>query len=212
MALVATFGLSCSQPNRFEEEITAFEIQDQEYGYHKDFILFTGSSSIRLWKTLETDMEGLKVLNRGFGGATLRELNMHWSRIAGDHKPSVVVLYCGENDIAEGASIEETVGYFDSIIEKCQNTFPGIPFIYIAMKPSPNRMEFWEDYQKADSMIRKKIEMIKAVSFVDLGPTMLNDVGKLKPEIFEADSLHMNALGYEGWTEKLRPMIESKMN
>ena len=199
---------SCSTTNRFEEEIATFEKQDRQEGYQNDFVLFTGSSSIRLWKTLESDMEGLNVLNRGFGGATLRELNMHWSRIAGKHQPALVVLYCGENDIAEGASVEETLEHFHSYMEKYRNTYAEVPLIYIAMKPSPSRMAFWADYQEADELIKAIIEDLPNTYFIDLGSTMYNEAGKLKPEIFEADSLHMNALGYQGWTEKLRPLME----
>ena len=37
-------------------------------------VLFFGSSSIRLWKSLAEDMAPLKVVNRGYGGAMMRDL------------------------------------------------------------------------------------------------------------------------------------------
>jgi len=216
--LVAAFQLlalilatiACTTANRYENEIVSFEIEDQKEGYQQNFILFTGSSSIRLWETLQSDMAGLKVLNRGFGGATLKELNQYWNRISGKHSPELVVLYCGENDIAEGATVQETVAQFDSIMAKYQTTYPLVPLLYIAMKPSPSRIPFWPDYQKADQVIHNRIKSIPNAEFVDLSSTMFEN-GKLRSEIFKEDSLHMNALGYDSWTAKLRPIMESKL-
>ena len=202
---------SKGQTSRFEDEILAFKAQDQELGYQTDFILFTGSSSIRLWHSLEQDMEGLKVLNRGFGGATLRELNMHWKVIAGEHNPDLVVLYCGENDLSEGATATETLHHFVSFLSHYRDTYPKVPLAYIAMKPSLSRWHLWEKFQEVDSLIKHRLQNDPNVTFVDLSPTMLDDDGLLKPEIFEPDSLHMNALGYKGWTSILRPLIEKSV-
>ena len=40
----------------------------------KNAVLFVGSSSFRGWKTLKEDMEGMTVINRGFGGSTFPDL------------------------------------------------------------------------------------------------------------------------------------------
>ena len=197
--------------NEFEKEIVAFEKQDAKNGYQKDFILFTGSSSIRLWKTMEQDMEGLDILNRGFGGAKLSDLNLFWERIIGEHDPALVVLYCGENDINDGVSVEETFSRFKEFQKKYKKSSKKIPLIYLAMKPSPSRWSKWENFQATDQKIEKLVNKKKNQTYIDLSSTMLTDKGKPKPEIFISDSLHMNELGYQGWTEKLRPLIESTL-
>ena len=43
----------------------------------KNIILFTGSSSIRMWKNLQESFPGYNVLNRGFGGSTLADLDRY---------------------------------------------------------------------------------------------------------------------------------------
>jgi hypothetical protein len=40
----------------------------------KGGIIFTGSSSIRMWTSLKEDFPGLPVLNRGFGGSMIPEV------------------------------------------------------------------------------------------------------------------------------------------
>jgi lysophospholipase L1-like esterase len=200
------------QTGRFESEIQKFEAEDSTTGYQEDFILFTGSSSIRLWKSLTSDMEGLSVLNRGFGGATLEEMNVYWNRIAGEHKPDLVVLYCGENDIAENATAGQVMDRFTKFMKLYTSSFPSTPLIYIAMKPSLARWNLWEEYQEADSQISAIISQSENATFIDLSPSMLKKNGTLKKNIFIQDGLHMNTKGYEGWTTMLRPIIEAKLS
>ena len=212
LLLLLAWNLSFCQKDRFEPEIRAFEKQDSVNGYKNDFVLLTGSSSIRLWHSMEADLKGLDVLNRGFGGSTLKALNKDWNRIAGEHQPDVVVLYCGENDIAEGATVEETVAEFNRFLDQYFKTYPDIPLIYVAMKPSLSRWHLWEAYQRADQEIKKVISEQENITFVDLSPSMFDDQGELKKDIFIEDGLHMNALGYDGWAGRLLPLIQSKVS
>src|SRR5687768_181547 len=70
-----TLPVNVRNLTRFEREIIHFEEIDRAAMPASGGILFVGSSSIRLWKTLAQDMAPLPVLNRGFGGATIGEVN-----------------------------------------------------------------------------------------------------------------------------------------
>ena len=83
------------------DEIQKFEEADQQNGLTQNRILFTGSSSIRMWSTLKEDFAPMPVINRGFGGSTIPEVNHYAERIVHKYKPSLIVFYCGENDISE---------------------------------------------------------------------------------------------------------------
>lgn len=202
--------LIAQDPNRFEPEILAFEKEDEQNGYQEDFILFTGSSSIRLWHSIEKDMKGFDFLNRGFGGSTLQALNKDWSRIAGEHQPDIVVLYCGENDISEGASVSETVEEFERFLGLYQNTYAQTLLIYIAMKPSQARWHLWPQYQEADRHIQKILSTTDNATFIDHSSSMLKK-GTLKEDIFIEDGLHMNKKGYKGWKKQLRPVLKAQL-
>jgi len=51
---------------KWEKEVAAYEASDRQNPPPKGGILFIGSSTIRLWKTLADDYPNLKVINRGF--------------------------------------------------------------------------------------------------------------------------------------------------
>ena len=81
---------------RFETEIERLEarIFDPPPGP----IVFYGSSSFRLWKSLEQDFRSFEVLNCGFGGACLPDCVAFAPRLVLPLKPSAVVIYAGDND------------------------------------------------------------------------------------------------------------------
>src|SRR5580765_5591728 len=58
---------------QWEKAIQAFEAADKTNPPPQNAILFIGSSSIRLWTSLEQDFAGHKVFNRGFGGSHLSD-------------------------------------------------------------------------------------------------------------------------------------------
>src|SRR5436309_12342441 len=60
-----------SSTARFQDEIKAFEASDRTNPPPAGAILFIGSSSIRLWKTLAADFPRHQVINRGFGGSQI---------------------------------------------------------------------------------------------------------------------------------------------
>ena len=70
-----------SKDDTFIDEINEFKRLDNENFPEEGKILFTGSSSIRFWDSLEEDMEPLEVLNRGFGGAQISHVIHHFEDI-----------------------------------------------------------------------------------------------------------------------------------
>src|SRR5687768_716800 len=75
----------------FEKEIRAFEERDRTDPPPKNAILFIGSSSIRLWKTLEEDFPKHKVINRGFGGSQIAHSVGYVDRIVLPYEPRAIV-------------------------------------------------------------------------------------------------------------------------
>jgi hypothetical protein len=85
----------------FEEEVRSLENRRIEFSQRPS--IFYGSSSIRLWKTLSRDFIGYPVVNCGFGGSRLSDCVRYVSRLVLRMKPAAVVLYAGDNDLAQGA-------------------------------------------------------------------------------------------------------------
>ena len=193
---------------RFENEIRAFEQQDKQNGIDKKEILFVGSSSIRMWTTLEEDMQPYQVLNRGFGGATTNEVLQYYDRIIKPYKPQIIVVYVGENDISEGGNPLETASLNEYLFDKIRHDFKKSKIVYISMKPSIARWNLWEDFKKGNAKIKQLCDSNDAWTYVESADVMLHENGTIRKDIFIEDGLHMNAEGYELWTKIVKDVLD----
>jgi len=195
--------------NRLESEIEAFEKKDAVSKYQSDLALFTGSSSIRFWSTLSEDMDPYPILNRGFGGSTLPEVNHYFDRIVAKYEPAQIFIYCGENDIAMGLTADQTYNEYVKFVGLVNEKLPDTDVFYISMKPSPSRWELWEQYKDANEKI-KNLSMLSAnLFYIDISEVMLTADGQPDSSIFIEDMLHMNASGYERWNDVIRPYVKA---
>jgi len=193
--------------DRFEQAIVAFEEEDKTARYSSDLILFTGSSSIRFWKTLAEDMAPHPVLNRGFGGSILPEMNHYFERIVKKYQPKIIFLYCGENDIAIDYSPEETYSAYRQFISLCKAELPNTKIVFISMKPSPSRWDKWTNADRTNKMIDAYSKTQGQLYYIDVGPTMMQGTEPDK-SIFVSDMLHMNPEGYKRWTKLIKPVLD----
>jgi hypothetical protein len=98
-----TWGEDTQDFSKWEKAIVAFEQQNRQKPHPQNAIVFVGSSSIRLWK-LQKLFPDLQTINRGFGGSQIADSVHFAERIILKHKPRIVALYAGDNDIAAGKS------------------------------------------------------------------------------------------------------------
>ena len=194
--------------DRFEQEIQAFEKADTEAMPAKGSILFVGSSSIRKWSSLKEDFAPMPVINRGFGGSTIPELNYYADRIVHKYKPSLIVLYSGENDIVDEHPPAIVFQDFKKFIGETEKNLAGVSIVYISAKPSPSRWEHWRKYVTLNSMIAQFAKARPGLHYVDISETLMGADGKPDPSLFIEDQLHMNSSGYAKWTAALRPILE----
>ena len=111
---------------RFDEAIAAFEAADKTAPPPANAFLFVGSSSIRKWETLAEDLAPLPVINRGFGGSTMPQLNHYADRIVFPYKPRGILVYEGDNDITVSSMTPEKVlRNVRSFFERVQKELPG---------------------------------------------------------------------------------------
>jgi lysophospholipase L1-like esterase len=205
--LAATDSNLQPDPARFRAEIQAFEQWDNKNSFPADAVLFVGSSSIRMWQT-RTSFPDLPVINRGFGGSHISDINYYFKQVVLPYKLKLIVFYAGDNDIASGKSAQQVLEDFKRFVEMVTEILPRTPIIFISIKPSESRWNFWPVAMQANEMIRLFCENKKQLIFVDAGSVLLNADGKVNNEIFLADKLHMNEQGYHKWTQVLRPVIE----
>jgi len=199
-------------PNRFLKEIDSFRQWDAKNAIPERPVLFIGSSSIRKWKT-HNSFPDLPVVNRGFGGAHISDMLYFIQDIALKYKtPSCIVFYCGDNDIAGGKSPQRVLSDYQKFVRVVHAKFPGVPFIYIPIKPSLNRWTLWGQMKKANELIRAYSDKNKLLFYADTATPMIDNDGTPHKDLFVADGLHLNAKGYELWTGVLKEKIEQARN
>ncbi|MBL8817426.1 MAG: hypothetical protein JNL58_15470 [Planctomyces sp.] len=190
-------------PERWEEEISAIEHRRESSSNPTGGLLFVGSSSIRLWK-LEESFPGIHTMNCGFGGSQLADSIHYFERVVVPSVPKAIIVYAGDNDIAEGKSAEIVVRDFSVFCEKTRKQLPAETQLYfIAIKPSIKRWKLSDEMKKANDAIRTYAQSHPNIHFVDIWVPMLDSDGKPLARLFAEDGLHLSAEGYQVWTKEL---------
>jgi lysophospholipase L1-like esterase len=195
----------------WEAEIAAIEARQAARPAPANAILFVGSSSIRLWDTLERDFAPAPVINAGFGGSGLADAVRYADRIILPYRPRAVVIYSGENDLAAGGTPERALADFKALISAIHADLPGTPIVYISMKPSPARWEMADRFREANALIRGHIATDPLLSYVDVWPALLGPDGLPRPEMYVADRLHLSAEGSAAWTTAIRDHLAGRV-
>lgn len=193
----------------FLSEIQAFKTADSIFFPEKNQVLFVGSSSFRLWKTLKEDFPKHRILNRAFGGATLKDQIQYRYDVIFPYQPKQIVMYCGENDFAESDTVTSAivVQRFITMFRLIRSKYPDVPFAYVAMKPSPSRIQLQSKVKEANEQIKAYLQDKKKSDFIDVYSAMLNADGSIKHELFIEDRLHMNEKGYAIWKRLIGPHL-----
>jgi len=196
-----------AQTSKWEKEVAAYEAADRENPPAKGGIVFIGSSSIRLWKSLARDFPDQPVLNRGFGGSQIADATGLVDRLVVPHEPRLVVLYSGGNDLNAGKSAEQVFAAFKEFVATVQARLPHTEIAYISIAGNPARWKQVEKVKAANALIEEFTKQSPRLKFINVFPHMLGPDGLPKPEIFSSDQLHMNEDGYKLWTEIVRPFL-----
>ncbi|HET9053124.1 MAG TPA: SGNH/GDSL hydrolase family protein [Cyclobacteriaceae bacterium] len=206
--LLAT-AAHAQEKHAFENEVRNLVLQDSLIKNRKDLILFTGSSSIRMWADLEKDFPRKNVLNRGFGGSTMRDLLYFADQLIIPYQPKTIFIYEGDNDIALGRESQEILASADSLLNLIRTHLPKTLKVYfIAAKPSVARWHLKDQYIAFNNELKTWTQSRKNVYFIDVWSPMLHADGSLKKELFLEDGLHMNRSGYTIWRNQIRKHLK----
>ncbi|NID16489.1 SGNH/GDSL hydrolase family protein [Luteibacter yeojuensis] len=206
---VFSFGAHAKGPDhsQWEHDIQAFEAADKASPPPANAVLFIGSSSIRMWKTLAEDFPNYRTINRGFGGSDLDDSTAFADRIVAPYHPVAIVVYAGDNDLQNGDTPEQVRDDFAAFVAKARQDQPDLPIAFISIKPSIARLALLPNIERANKLVRDWSMGQKGVAFLDVAPAMLDAQGQPKRSLFLEDGLHMNATGYALWVAQVRPWL-----
>ncbi|MGH7976953.1 MAG: GDSL-type esterase/lipase family protein [Limisphaerales bacterium] len=195
-------------PQRYKDEINNFKTWDAKNSFPKHAILFVGSSSIRFWESHDA-FPTFPIINRGFGGSHISDVRYYYDEVIGKYDPSVIVFYCGDNDIAAGKSVEQVFGDYTNLTARILHDFPTVKFIYLPIKPSSSRWNFWSRMNELNLRIKTYNQQNKHLFYVDTATLLLGSNGRPNDSLFRPDHLHLNPKGYAIWNRLLQPELKS---
>ena len=103
----------------------------------KNNVCLIGSSTFNYWRHYVKDLQPYKVYNAAFGGSKTTDLLLHMQGLVFDHEPSLIVYYCGSNDILSKATAKETLFGFQQFVQKTRKVLPLVKFMYVCPLMSP---------------------------------------------------------------------------
>jgi lysophospholipase L1-like esterase len=195
-------------PEHWAAEIEALTAGDAAHPPAPGGIVFVGSSSIRLWKTLAADFPGLNPINRGFGGSELADSVHYLDRIVLPYRPRLVVLFAGTNDIWNGKPPAQVAADFRAFRTKLHAALPAAKLVFLSINPAPSRARVHDRMHEANALIEADCATDPRCRFVDVATPMLDASGGTRPELFVDDQLHLNADGYAIWRRVLAPHLQ----
>lgn len=212
LSVLRSFGQATIEPinpEQWKEELQAFSRQDSLQKPPTAPLLFYGSSSVRMWKTLATDFKGRPVLNRAFGGSRFPDAIRFFDRLVLQYQPRQVILYEGDNDIGAGATPAQVYDSFLQFEKLMREKLPETELVFLSIKPSISRWALYPKMQEANALIKQYIEAHpQRLRFADVGKPMLGPDGQPRPELYVEDGLHMTPAGYKIWKRVLRPYLK----
>ena len=219
LALLALLPLAAlarnhDRPNdhaQWNQEIAAFASADRARMPTPGAVLFIGSSSIRKWTTLQGDFPEVHTINRGFGGSEIDDSTYFADRILAPYHPRVIVMYAGDNDLANGDSPAYVRDDFAAFVTQARAMDPGVPIGFIAIKPSTARKALLPKINQANQLIRQYAATQKGVTYLDVYTPMLGPDGQPQKKWFVQDGLHMNRQGYALWTGIIKPWLDKTL-
>lgn len=199
-------------PMLWEARIAAFEADDSEEPPPKGAVLFVGSSSIRLWETLQKDFPRHRVINRGFGGAHIKDVTAFADRIVLPYEPRMILLYAGDNDLVFHRDPERVLEDFKEFVAVVHGRRPKTMIGFISIKPSIKRWALIGRIRRANRLVRAWTASTSGVRYIDVFNPMLGDDGELKEMFFAEDGLHLNREGYGLWQSVIRTNLPPPLN
>lgn len=217
--LAIIFLASCSVSRKYtgeakknyEKDILKFEQLDKAERDPDNAILFAGSSSIRLWSTLKSDVAPYPVIQRGFGGSKFSDLAVYTKRIVYPHQFKALVIF-EANDITGSPadkSPEEVVKLFRNIVQTVRKKYNDQPIFLLEITPTKSRWTVWPKIQRTNQLLKESCGKMHNTYFIDTAASYLNKDGEPRTELFIKDLLHQNHDGYLIWGDLIRKKLDA---
>ena len=184
-----------------------FDEQDKLNKPKDDINLFVGSSSFKHWETMNEDFAPKDVLNRGFGGSTMRQLLEFHEQLILRYKFKRIFIYEGDNDIGKDAKkIPVVIEQLNQIVNIIKNHQREAKIYVLSLKCSPSRSNCCSTVRLANIEFKKYCQTQSYLNYVDIVSGFFDENGKIKEDFFK-DGIHPSPIAYKYMAKIIKPLL-----
>ncbi len=206
--LLFIFNLNAQDPTRFQSQIEELVQKEHQFEPGKKLALFTGSSSVRMWKDVAEYFPEYNVINNGFGGSHFSDLIHYYEELIPKYKPDYLFIYEGDNDIASDKKPGKILKEAKLLVDRIQQDLPETKVVLISPKPSVARWHLRKKYEKLNKKLERLANKTDNLEYADIWNAMLDENGQVFTDVFLDDNLHMNKKGYDIWGKVIQEHLE----
>jgi lysophospholipase L1-like esterase len=194
---------------RWEKSMVEFDTQNAAEPDPADAILFIGSSSIRRWESMATDMSPYRTIRRGYGGAKFTDMAIFVDRVIQPHQYRALVMFVGNGVVGkpEDHSPELIEALARKIVAASHSHQPKAPVLLIEITPCEKRYDAWPKIRAVNSRLREVALSTPDTYFIPTAGHYLRPDGTPRSELFVEDRLHLNEAGYQLWATLIRKRL-----
>ena len=216
-------GIQCLSA-QYTGDRDRYRAQDALNPMPQNAVLFVGSSSIRLWEGLSQEFPDYNIIQRGFGGSTIGDLqnfagsngtstavNALAKNVVQFYNPRAVVVWSGTNDVRPGQSGAYVASGFQNFVSLVTAQLPNTHIFYLGITKNPHYLGDSAANQRridANTLIQAFVANSgnPNLHYIDLPAIFESLSNSTTPAMWDyyVDSLHTNKAGYALWTTKIR--------
>lgn len=198
---------------RWASEMARIDKLNATETHPDDAVLFIGSSSIRLWETIQDDVAPYQPIQRGYGGARYSDLAVFAERLITPHRYRAMVVFVG-NDVTGGkgdlslTEIERLARYVVGVSRAHQ---PHAPVLLVEVTPTSSRYRVWPQIRRVNDLLREIAMTEPNTYFIPTAEYYLDANNKPVDRYFRSDLLHLNEQGYAVWSALIKRRLDEVM-
>lgn len=166
-----------------------------------------GSSTIRRWERPFAALARLGVVQRGVGGAWLRDVADLADALVLPARPGAVAVFAGTNDIAGGASAEQVANHWRCLVERVWAGLGPTPMVFVGITPTPARWHSWPTADAANDLVIAANAGHPYLRYADVPTAFLATGAPPAASLFVDDGLHLSEEGYALFLSALSPSL-----
>lgn len=175
-------------------------------------IIFMGDSLTDFWQYGDPSFFNQKRLNRGISGQVSAQMLLRFQADVIAHKPRVVHILAGGNDLASNAGLTTEQVFKDNMIAMTTLAKANGVKVIIGSLPPITKAWWAADLQPIDEIKRlniwlKAFAKANGYGFVDYYNPLMGKDGSIAKE-YSNDGVHPNRNGYKVMEKAAKPIIE----